>query len=697
MKVLHLRSGSFVGSPERLILGQVQALKDNVCSEVAVLPDGSDAFYRTALAAEVTSHLLPGGRFPAAAVWRLARLIRRRGYDVLCTHDYKSNLVGWLAARLARCRQIAIFHGRTGHNVKSRTYESLDNLVLRRLDAVVAVSEATRRRLSFLERLDGEGRGAANGPVHVIRNALDIRRLEGSSMNNYRETWGLGSEDVLIATSGRLSPEKGHLVLLEAFQKTLESNDRLYLAIAGAGRLRPILEREIARRGLENRVRLLGFLNDPTPLYRAMDIFVLPSFTEGLPLVVLEAGFFGKPVVATDVGGVREAAKDGISALLIPPGSPDALSRALLRLTEDKGLRERLGRGGREVVEREFSFSEHARRYQQLYDRLSSPRTLWVTWEIHRRTREIARAIGMELIELHSRRPRIIKHPYFLAKTVWCLIRRRPDVLFVQCPSVILAAWALFWRAVFGYRLVVDVHNEAVSPSKHPWVEPLLRFLHRKADLTIVTNLSLQRIVEKNGGRAFVLPDCIPFFPAAENKSRSNPAAKGRTAVFICSFAQDEPYEEVIEAARSLEGFVLYVTGNPARLDEKIQRRLPDNVRLTGYLPDRDYLNLLRRADILIDLTTREDCLVCGAYEAVALGKPLVLSDTRALRSYFVRGPVFVKNDRRPLAQGVIKAWERREDLAREMVLLKRDLEDEWSARRDTLLNLLHARKNPNP
>ncbi|MBI4395600.1 MAG: glycosyltransferase, partial [Elusimicrobia bacterium] len=254
-----------MGSPEKLILGQARFLKDEISSTIAVLPDGSDAFYRAAVAEDVPAVLLPGGRVPLLAAWRLARMLRENGYDVLCTHDYKSNLVGWLAARIARCRQVAVFHGRTSHNLKMRTYEALDNLILRRTEAVVAVSEASRRKLAFM-----------NGSVHVIRNALDPARLPATSTEDLRGAWGLGERDVLIVSAGRLSPEKGHLLLLEAFRKTLEKADTIHLAIAGEGILRPALEREVERRGLEDRVRLLGPMSDLVPLYRAADIFVLP-------------------------------------------------------------------------------------------------------------------------------------------------------------------------------------------------------------------------------------------------------------------------------------------------------------------------------------------------------------------------------------------------------------------------------------
>ena len=155
---------------------------------------------------------------------------------------------------------------------------------------------------------------------------------------------------------------------------------------------------------------------------------------------------------------------------------------------------------------------------------------------------------------------------------------------------------------------------------------------------------------------------------------------------FVCSFAPDEPYIEVIEAARLLSDFaVIHVTGRlgTARIPDVV----PDNVCLTGYLPDAEYERLLAEADVIVDLTAMENCLVCGAYEAVALEKPLVTSDTSALRSYFRRGTVFTRHDPVSIAGAIRTAVDRRLALRREMSLLRRNLERQWNSLIPALVN----------
>ena len=355
MRVLHLRSSLIVGSPEQLILSQIRAIGKRAHSEVAILPDqGSDAFHQAATAQNVRTHIISSVQSPRVAARHLASILRNRRVDVLCTHDFQSNLVGWLATRRVRRHQVSVFHGRL-----AGCHEARDDWILRRVDAVVAVSKATRERLKYLSR-----------PVHVIQNALDTECFNAPSVLNLRDALALDREVVLIGTAGRLSPEKGQALLLKAFEKVSREHPKVRLAIAGEGPARPALEDTIARLGLQGRAHLLGWLNDLAPFYRALDVFVLPSLTECLPLAILEAGFFGKAVIASDVGGVREAAKNGVSALLIPPGSTGELVQAITRLVEMRELRERLGQSGREVAINELPFSSHVNDYLELYAQL---------------------------------------------------------------------------------------------------------------------------------------------------------------------------------------------------------------------------------------------------------------------------------------------------------------------------------------
>ena len=308
---------------------------------------------------------------------------------------------------------------------------------------------------------------------------------------------------------------------------------------------------------------------------------------------------------------------------------------------------------------------------------------LWISWQRHRRSQELAGALGAELHELVSSRPRPWKYVPLVLRTAVLCLNRRPNLLFVQCPSIFLAILAACLKPLLRYRLVCDLHNEAIRPflQNTPLNNALLRWIWRRADLNLVTNDSLKTTVEAAGGSAFVLPDRIP---RGMSGSGSHEASASATVVFVCTYQADEPFREVIEAGRLLpESVQTYVTGNHRQVPHLPE--IPSNVHLTGFLPDHDYETLLNRADVVVDLTSMEDCLVCGGYEAVAIGKPFVTSDTAALRNYFRAGTLYTSHSSESIAATIVRALENRDQLAREMCRLRVELDEDWEKRRHSL------------
>jgi glycosyltransferase involved in cell wall biosynthesis len=250
----------------------------------------------------------------------------------------------------------------------------------------------------------------------------------------------------------------------------------------------------------------------------------------------------------------------------------------------------------------------------------------------------------------------------------------------VQSPSLVLSLLALALRPFLRYALVVDAHNEAVEPYLHPGA--LMRMLTylvlRRADLVVVSNPALVSRVESRGGRALSLPDRIPTAPAHA------PAAKDASVfqvVVISTFADDEPIESVIESARAAADGVRYaITGNPARLSARVRAALPANVRLTGFLPEEEYWSLLAASDVIMDLTTMDDCLVCGAYEGIAVGNPLVLSNNRASVELFHDAGLFTDNSVASLASVVRDARALHAALRARMPAARERIDRLWNA-----------------
>lgn len=313
---------------------------------------------------------------------------------------------------------------------------------------------------------------------------------------------------------------------------------------------------------------------------------------------------------------------------------------------------------------------------------------LWITWEVQRRNRSLSRQLGARLVEITSRRNRLLRYPYQLLRTLLLLFRERPKILFVQNPSILLALSAIILRRMTGVECVImDAHNAGIYPleGRSRLLNTVARYIFRRVDITIVTNLPLADYVRVNGGNPVVMPDPLPEFAACDTK---RPVADRRlSAVFISTWSSDEPCEELISAAKYFQGSVFFsITGTPPARFRR--NELPGNVALTGYLKEVDYLDLLRNADLIIVLTRRENCLNCGAYEAVALGKPLILSDTPILRNYFNTGVVHTNNDPDSIRDAIRSLLPVLPEKARRIRELAVRLEEDWG---ECLQHLEHA------
>ena len=308
------------------------------------------------------------------------------------------------------------------------------------------------------------------------------------------------------------------------------------------------------------------------------------------------------------------------------------------------------------------------------------PRTsaMWISWNDHRRTAGLCEAwdIPLHVVRFPGSRPR-----RWLAQslaTLRLLAREKPDVLFVQNPSLVLTVLAILARGRFAYYLVVDAHNEGVRPFDRPYapVRWLTRRLLGSADTTIVTNAALAEDVTAAGGRPLVLADSLPVPP--ELPAKRAPERDPADVAVIATFRRDEPIAEIIEAAAAMPAVRFAFSGDASRFRPKAGTALPTNVRLTGYLPEAAYWRLLAQASVVCDLTLKPDCLVCGAYEALALGKPMVLSDNDPTRALF--GPAAVLTGDRPeqIGQALERALARRDELAARARQLRDTFRERW-------------------
>ncbi len=319
---------------------------------------------------------------------------------------------------------------------------------------------------------------------------------------------------------------------------------------------------------------------------------------------------------------------------------------------------------------------------------LGAVRGLWIAWETQRRTTELAACLNVPLERLSYRGPTVLRYPVLIGHSLALVSETRPDVLIVQNPSIILAVGAIIARAMFGCRVVVDRHTNFMlnkpSSLRKALFTAISRFTLRYTDLTIVTNRYLVEIVSEAGGRGQELPDRIPSIP----QGTADPGRENVSICFICTYAADEPWREVVKASAALPGnATISMTGNPDKVqwpDDLLEiRNNSEQLVVTGFLPDAEYEELLATADIVMDLTTFDHCLVCGAYEGIAAGSALVLSDKLVNRELFGDVPIYVLPTADSIAQGLTAAIRDVDAMRRRTQAFRPRFERSWQERFD--------------
>jgi len=309
--------------------------------------------------------ILDRTKWPLGMARQVAERARADRFDLLHTHGFKENLVGLLAARMARIPIVSTAHGFSLAFRRLELYRRLDLLLLRAFRRVLAVSGPVRRELIAA--------GLRPERVRVVHGALDLADFLAqvdSDADGVRRSLSIDPGCPLISFAARLSPEKGHAFFLRAARKVLDHRPEARFLVIGEGPLRSELERTASALSLDEGLRFLGFRTDVATLISISDLVVLPSVKEGLPDVLLEAAALAKPVIASQVGGIPEIVRHGVTGLLVPPADPEALAEAVLHLIDRPDEAQRMGARGREVVTHEFSVDRMARRVAAVYDEL---------------------------------------------------------------------------------------------------------------------------------------------------------------------------------------------------------------------------------------------------------------------------------------------------------------------------------------
>ena len=304
-------------------------------------------------------------RYDANLIFQTWRIIRAHNINLVQSHSYKPAFMAWCLKRLTGLPWLAFTHGYTSENKRMALYNRLDRWLLKRADRVIVVSEALKRQLTAA--------GVAGDRIQVIHNAIDpadhVPERDGIA---FRRQCAAGPQELLVGVIGRFSPEKGHTVFLDAFRTVVKVLPRTKAVFIGDGQDSSRLQAMVHALGLEERVVFAGHQSDMSPVYSALDLIVIPSFSEGLPNVLLEAMLHGKAVVATAVGGIPEVMSAGLSDWLVPPADPLALADKMIAVLESPALRTAIGEAGQSQVRARFTPEARARQMAAVYHELTA-------------------------------------------------------------------------------------------------------------------------------------------------------------------------------------------------------------------------------------------------------------------------------------------------------------------------------------
>jgi glycosyltransferase involved in cell wall biosynthesis len=278
-----------------------------------------------------------------------------------------------LAAVVGRLSRTPIIIA-TRHNVDigGKLREWINRWARKLCDMVITVSKEVYE--AELERS-----GTVPSRVALIRNGVqvdDFAATERPHLEMTAREWDIDGNTTVIGTLARFHKQKGHSYLLEAMTRVQTQRPGTRALLVGDGPLRPEMEAKAGELDLSETVIFTGIRRDVPEILALLDVFVLPSLWEGLPVALLEAMAAGLPVVATRVGGVPEVVIDGVTGLLVPPRDPEALSETILRLLQDSDLRHRMGQAGQERVREHFSVDQMIRKTEALYERLLAEKEL---------------------------------------------------------------------------------------------------------------------------------------------------------------------------------------------------------------------------------------------------------------------------------------------------------------------------------
>jgi len=360
-KVMYIISGDIYAGAEVQVFNTLSALYREDSCELICIIFNNGTLKKQLESIRIRTLVLDETQLSSfSLILKLKKILKDSSPDILHVHAVKEHFLAIIASIMAKSGTpiVRTVHGQRGvpknvpilQNLRSHIVVMLDNFLIRRLtDSIIAVSQDIMNELAALR---------SRGKLYQIYNAVDIKRYKLMHSDEELRTKYKVMNCFWIGTAARLVPIKNLQMLVEAGRILHQKNVSFRMSIFGDGPSKSELKRIIQEMGMAERIVLHGFDSEVVSAINSLNVFVLCSLHEGLPMALLEAMALGTPAVCTSVGGIKEVIQNGVDGLLVPSNDSSALAHALLKLFEDRTLADTLANNARKKIENNFTLSK---------------------------------------------------------------------------------------------------------------------------------------------------------------------------------------------------------------------------------------------------------------------------------------------------------------------------------------------------
>lgn len=366
MKILYVIESGDPGGAENVLLSLAEYFKMKYSVGVGCFREGW--VYNELKFRKFNPQLIhtKKGSFDVSLLSNLLRLIKKENIGLIHSHLFDTNFYSCIAAKMMNIPHIATEHGDIHLATRKMNIKRFIKAKVMSIfsDKIIFVSKFTRDKFLRIAKVPKK-------KAIVVYNGIDLNKYEDQiDIQKKRAEIGINQDEFVIGNVGSLYPVKGQTYLLKAARNVISEIPSAKFLFIGKGGLKNILKEEAEHLGIENSVKFLGFREDIKELLKVMNVFVLSSLSEGLPLSLIEAMASKVPVVATNVGGIPEVVDDGMNGFLIPPAEPEAMAIKIKSLLKDSFLADTVAQQGYEKI-RQFDIQSMLNKYEEIYSELA--------------------------------------------------------------------------------------------------------------------------------------------------------------------------------------------------------------------------------------------------------------------------------------------------------------------------------------